>query len=252
MHVTSRSESDSMRPRENGRNFVKEILKFIVCNENCCISIQMLLKYVLKGPTDNKPPGPDNGLAANGRQATIWTKKDPVWWSICASLGLNGEEDYVSSHDVNKRQSFDKLKPGYAYIMMTSSNGNIFRLNSHLCGEFTGEFPSQRPVTRSLDVSLISARINGWVNNREAGDLRRHSANYDVTVMCIGWQGLYWFSNGLLRHVTAWANTDVLPNGPESTNLGEIPIKRTKNKFRSGSSANYQPFRSGFNVSNIY
>ena len=24
------------------------------------------------------------------------------------------------------------------YIMMTSSNGNIFRVTGHLCGEFTG------------------------------------------------------------------------------------------------------------------
>ena len=31
--------------------------------------------------------------------------------------------------------------------------------------------------------SLICARINGWVNNREAGDLRRYRAHYDVTVM---------------------------------------------------------------------
>ena len=26
--------------------------------------------------------------------------------------------------------------------------------------------------------------INGWVNNREAGDLRRHRAHYDVIVIC--------------------------------------------------------------------
>ena len=31
--------------------------------------------------------------------------------------------------------------------------------------------------------TLICARINGWANNREAGDLRRHRAHYDVTVM---------------------------------------------------------------------
>ena len=47
----------------------------------------------------------------------------------------------------------------------------------------TGEFPSQRPVTRSFDVSLICALISGWVNNREAGDLRRNRAHYDFIVM---------------------------------------------------------------------
>ena len=47
----------------------------------------------------------------------------------------------------------------------------------------TREFPSQRPVTRGFDDSLICVWINGWVNNGEAGDLRRYRANYDVIVM---------------------------------------------------------------------
>ena len=34
-----------------------------------------------------------------------------------------------------------------------------------------------------LMFSLICACINGWVHNREAGDLRRHRPHYDVTVM---------------------------------------------------------------------
>ena len=42
----------------------------------------------------------------------------------------------------------------YVVFMMTSSNGNILRVTGPLCGEFTGpgEFPAQRPVTRSFDV----------------------------------------------------------------------------------------------------
>ena len=35
----------------------------------------------------------------------------------------------------------------------------------------------------ALMFSLIFVWINGWVNNREACDLRRHQAHYDVTVM---------------------------------------------------------------------
>ena len=31
--------------------------------------------------------------------------------------------------------------------------------------------------------SLIYASINDWVNNREAGDLKRQHGHYDVTVM---------------------------------------------------------------------
>ena len=35
----------------------------------------------------------------------------------------------------------------------------------------------------ALMFSLICVWINGWVNNREAGYLRRYRAHYDVTVM---------------------------------------------------------------------
>ena len=35
----------------------------------------------------------------------------------------------------------------------------------------------------ALKFSLIYVRMNGWVNNREAGDLRRHHAHYYVIVM---------------------------------------------------------------------
>ena len=69
---------------------------------------------------------------------------------------------------------------------MTSSNGNIFRVTGPLWGNtpVTGEFPSQRPATRgALIFSFICVWINGWVNNREADDLRRHRAHYDVIVM---------------------------------------------------------------------
>ena len=47
----------------------------------------------------------------------------------------------------------------------------------------TGEFPAERPVARSFDVFFDLRPNNGWVNNREAGDLRRHGAQNDVTVM---------------------------------------------------------------------
>ena len=73
--------------------------------------------------------------------------------------------------------------------MMTSSNGNIFRVTGHLCGEFTG--PRWIPVNSphkgqwrgALMFTLICARIKGWVNTREAGDLSRHRAHCDIIVM---------------------------------------------------------------------
>ena len=47
----------------------------------------------------------------------------------------------------------------------------------------TGEFPSQRPATRSSDLFFDLRLNNGWVNSREAGDWRCHRAHYDVTVI---------------------------------------------------------------------
>ena len=70
--------------------------------------------------------------------------------------------------------------------MMTSSNGNSFRVTGPLCGEFTGpgEFPTQRPVTRSVDV-FFDLRLNKWLSKQPSGsgDLRRHRGHYDVIVV---------------------------------------------------------------------
>ena len=67
--------------------------------------------------------------------------------------------------------------------MMTSWNGNIFRVTGHLCGEFTdpGDFPAQRPVTRSFDV-FFDLRLNkrfskqswGWWFETPSRPLWRH------------------------------------------------------------------------------
>ena len=60
---------------------------------------------------------------------------------------------------------FTLTNPGHSTsIMVTSSNGNIFRV--------TGPF--WRGIHRSPVISP---------HNREAGDLRRHRGHYDVIVM---------------------------------------------------------------------
>ena len=76
--------------------------------------------------------------------------------------------------------------------MMTSSNGNIFRVTGPLCGEFTGpgEFPTQRPVTRSFDV-FFHLRLNkrlskqplGWWFETLSCSLWRHCNVYRVITL---------------------------------------------------------------------
>ena len=57
--------------------------------------------------------------------------------------------------------------------MMTSSNGNIFRITGHLWGESTGD--RWIPLTKASDAgvfmfSVICAWTNGRANTRGAGD----------------------------------------------------------------------------------
>ena len=40
---------------------------------------------------------------------------------------------------------------------------------------------------RFFDVFFDLSPNNGWVNNHEAGDLRRYRAHYDVNVMIVGY-----------------------------------------------------------------
>ena len=101
----------------------------------------------------------------------------------------------LTSHFMEEHSSPTSIFPVF---MMTSSNGNMFRV--------TGFCPGNSPVTANsphtdqwraaLMFSLICAWTNGWINNQDAGDLRRRRAHYDVTVMwcriVIQWSGQPW------------------------------------------------------------
>ena len=75
------------------------------------------------------------------------------------------------------------LKSGIIYLMMTSSNGNIFRVTGHLCGEFTG--PRWIPHTKASDAELwcllwsrpnkrLSKQWWGWWFETQSCPLWRH------------------------------------------------------------------------------
>ena len=72
-----------------------------------------------------------------------------------------------SHDDVIKQKHFPRYWP---FV------GGIHRpaVNSPHKGQWRGFF---------LKFSSVCAWINGWVNNRKAGDFRRHRAHYDVSVM---------------------------------------------------------------------
>ena len=59
----------------------------------------------------------------------------------------------------------------------------------------TVNFPHKGQWRGVLMFTLICARINGWVNNCDAGDLRRNRSHYDVIAM-----NLLRFRPGLCAH----------------------------------------------------
>ena len=108
-------------------------------------------------------------------------------------------------HHGNYTPASTKLKGGYTGITLSvcpsvlPSQGQIFYHDDVMKWKhFPCYWPFVRGIHRlpvnsphkgqwrgTLMFSLIWVWMNGWVNNREAGDLRHHRTHYDVTVM---WQ----------------------------------------------------------------
>ena len=96
------------------------------------------------------------------------------------------------------------LSPWWRHQMETFSAllaicaGNS-RVNSPHKGQWRG----------ALMFSSICAWINGWINNREVGDLRRNRAHYDVTVMLKQTQcsQRWWITITKVRLVKLWRPT---------------------------------------------
>ena len=86
----------------------------------------------------------------------------------------NGQQFSLMKNDIsfmkNDISDTSPLASTIILLMMTSSNGNIYRVTGHLCGEFTGpgEFPAQRQVMRSFDVFFV-LRLNKRVSKQSWG-----------------------------------------------------------------------------------
>ena len=107
---------------------------------------------------------------------------------FCASIQINTPIHYIRSPLCLPCPVAHSTK-AFEFIMITSPNGkNIFRVTGPLCGEFPGHrwIPRAKASDEELwYFYLICTLINAWVNNREAGDLRRHRAHFDVILMVI-------------------------------------------------------------------
>ena len=95
-------------------------------------------------------------------------KHFPIYWPIVRGIHRSPVDSLTKARDVGLGW-FLWSAPEFVREIHRSA------VNSPLKGQWRG----------ALMFSLICARINGWVNNGEAGDLRRHRVHYDVIVMAI-------------------------------------------------------------------
>ena len=102
------------------------------------------------------------------------------------------------------------------HYMMTSSNGNIFRVTGHLCGEFTCVL--EGPI--DIKSALIQIIICGWVGNKPLitstsdGQDLCHWPKYDITMpqwvykvkicYCWFWTSENWMFREQLLTVKKW------------------------------------------------
>ena len=127
--------------------------------------------------------GPDNGLVDWRHQAIILINVDFVKQVSTKFMDQNALQFFSRIVlDMNTRtpkpQTCSKswwrhqMETFSALLALCAGNSPV-PVNSPHKGQWRG----------ALMFSLICARINDWVNNREAGDLRRHRGHYEVNVM---------------------------------------------------------------------
>ena len=102
---------------------------------------------------------------------------------------ISAKRRWIILTDIWHSSNIDR--PGH---MMTSSNGNIFRVTGHLCGEFTGHrwIPRTKPVTRSFDV-FFDLSLNKRLSKQSWGW-------WFETPLCALWR----HCNGRIYRYTVW------------------------------------------------
>ena len=102
----------------------------------------------------------------------------PVTSGIPTQRAYNAENVSMSLRHYDTEKALDDYR-----------NRHSWKIGKNICHEDVIKwkyFPRYWPFVRGIHRSLICIWINAWVNNREAGDLRRHRSQYDVIIMVPG------------------------------------------------------------------
>ena len=150
--------------------FAGDIFGIDLLDENWYILIHISVKFASNDSLEHKSSLNQVMVGCLFRHQTIrWTNTDfklVGGFSNKLQGSVNQIINFLWHDDVIKWKSFPRYWPFVRGI-------HRFPVNSPHKDQWRG----------TLMLSLICARINCWVNNREAADLRRHRAHYDVIVM---------------------------------------------------------------------
>ena len=174
--------SHSQRCRQHGlRNdiCVTQSLKCIIvmCNAACCHfwqivkAIYIYIYIYMYKINDHGRRGPFL------RQQKIVSSRMQTQWTACTRRSVN----FALISNIN-----EICYVAVGLIMMTSSIGHIFRINAPLYRGIPRSpvnSPHKGQWRGALLFSLIWVWTHSWVNNRDAGDLRRYRAHSDVRVI---------------------------------------------------------------------
>ena len=112
------------------------------------------------------------------------------WFHCCIIPASNWKSAWIILHmrpdNESWRYTVTSSRILCVHTMITSSNGNIFRVTEPFVRGIHRSpvnSPHKGQWRGALVFSLICAWISDWVNTGESADLRRHHAHYHVTVM---------------------------------------------------------------------
>ena len=157
------------------------VLKSYTCIYGRMLICQYKLRYC----------NPQNILGLQWRHLGVMASQITGNWTVCSNIQVYNKKTIKAPHNCTEKSANHRYIPltkgqwcENRYHAMTSPwHDDVIKWK---------HFPRYWPFVRGIHRSPVNSPhkgqwhcvwINGWVNNREAADLRRLRAHYDVTVM---------------------------------------------------------------------
>ena len=140
----------------------------------------------------------DRSPAAISGLCNMWAGGQPISWAVGHFYEFSRQR-LMQIRIINGEKFWKYTKPIFQLGLATKrplterkciflncclQMSKIVKTASTLCKYFIVFLLCGPVYCAALMFSLICSWTNGWINKWSTGDLRRHQAHYDVTVMC--------------------------------------------------------------------